>query len=355
MNQRYLTLSFFVIACMFSSTLFAQLENNFWFFGNSASGVYFDPNNGSLPTPNNVQYTPFGGEGCGVVTDPITGQLLFYSDGERVLNRNNQPMPNGTTLGGCASSAQAVAFAPVPGFCNRYYIFSNTSGSGCGTTELRWSIVNMSLENGLGDIEIATKNTLVRSDATEGMIMVQRPGFKEYWLIGKMTNNTTFFVYQITAGGISLSGTYAGLAAFNFNLHYSEVAGKMAVCYPSGPVVVYDFNSNTGVISNQVQVGSTSNAYDSEFSPDGTKLYYSGWSGLSILQYDFNTNTNVTIYSSGLSGGGLRTGPDGKIYHINNNAGTSLGVINNPNAAGAACGYVPAGFNVGVTIGGLNS
>lgn len=337
-----------------SVQLFAQLENSFWFFGNSASGVYFDPNNGNQPIGNNVQFTPFGGEGCGVVADPVTGQLLFYSDGESVINRNHVPMPNGTTLGGCASSAQAVAFAPVPGSCNRYYIFSNTSGSGCPTTQLRWSIVNMALDNGFGDIEVATKNTLIRSDATEGMIMVQRPGFQEYWLIGKMTNNSTFFVYQITAGGITLAGQYPGFAAFNFNMQYSPVAGKMVVCYPSGPVVTYDFDANTGVISNQVQVATIGNAYDAEFSPDGTKLYYSGWTSLSIGQYDFTTNSNTVIFSNNLRGGGLRTGPDGKIYHINNNTGTALAVINNPNAPGLACGYVDNGFNLGAVIGGLN-
>lgn len=354
MYQRHFVLLLFLFALFSTTQLFAQLENNYWFFGNSTSGVYFDPNNGSQPVANNVQYTPFGGEGCGVVTDPVTGQLLFYSDGERVLNRNNVPMPNGTTLGGCASSAQAVAFAPVPGSCNRYYIFSNTSGSGCPTTELRWSIVDMTLDNGLGDIEAATKNTLIRSDATEGMIMVQRPGFKEYWLIGKMTNNSTFYVYQITGAGINLAGQYPGLAAFNYNMQYSAVAGKLAVCYPSGPVVTYDFDANTGVLSNQVQVATEPNAYDAEFSPDGTKLYYSSWTSLSIGQYDFNTNTAVIIFTNGLRGGGLRTGPDGRIYHINNNTGTALAAINNPNAAGAAAGYVDNALNLGAVIGGLN-
>ncbi|CAN5423527.1 hypothetical protein BH09BAC1_BH09BAC1_23410 [soil metagenome] len=343
-----------LVLLLFSVNAHAQLENTFWFFGNSTSGVFFDPAAGFAPTANNVQFTPFGGEGCGVVTDPVTGQLLFYSDGERVLNRNNVPMPNGTTLGGCASSAQAVAMAPVPGFCDRYYIFSNTSGSGCPTTELRWSIVNMSLNGGLGDVEIATKNTLIRSDAYEGMIIMQRPGFKEYWLIGKMTNNTTFFVYNISAGGIVLANQFVGYAAFNYNLNYSAVAGKMAVCHPSGPVYTYDFNSNTGTLSNPVNVGSVANNYDAEFSPDGTKLYYSSWASTTLKQYDFTNGVTTTLYSSGSYGGGLRTGPDGKIYHISNNGGTALGVIDLPNAAGAACNYNPTAFNLGVTIGGLN-
>lgn len=332
----------------------AQFENHFWFFGNSTTGVQFDQTT-NQPSPFNVQYTPWGGEGTGVVTDPITGQLLFYSDGARVINANHVVMNNGGGMVGNPSSAQAVAFCPVPAQCNKYYIFSNAVGSGGSASEIRSTIVDMNANGGLGDVPAATKNILVRSGVKEGMIMVPRPGLDEYWLIGTNQANGSFYVYKIDINGINLVGTPTfGSCSYTYNIRYSAASGKICVACPGGNLFyTLDFNVNTGALSNYQVIDNMPSAYDSEWSADGTKLYYSSWSSVQIRQYDYNTGTITPLWSSGNYGGGLKMAPDGKIYHISQNTGTFLSTINNPNAAGTACNYTLNAYNAGGTIGGL--
>src|SRR5690606_34884994 len=107
-------------------------------------------------------------EGCASVSDPATGQLLFYTDGLSCWNRNNQVMPNGMNLKGNASNSttDGVCIAPVIDSPGKYYLFSMTGGSG-GTDpsgSLFYSVVDMSLEAGLGDIVGGQKNIVLDAD-----------------------------------------------------------------------------------------------------------------------------------------------------------------------------------------------
>lgn len=354
MQHKYLFV--ILLFCLLSFSAMAQFENQVWFFGNSTTGIRFDINS-NVPIPFNMQYTPYGGEGCGVVTDRITGELQFYSDGATLVNRNHQAMPNGVGLGGCPSSAQAVGMSQVPGVCNHYYVFSNWRGSGCPSNDLRYSIVNMNADNGLGDVVVASKNTLLRTGISEGMIVIPIPNTKDFWLVGMDAGTGAFYVYKVDINGIIFSGNYnLGNCAFTYNLTYSPTAGKIAQGCPSpGNTQVFDFDINTGVISNPQMIdASMPSNYDVEWSPDGTKLYYSSWTNLVIRQYDLNTGTITTLSSPGTRGGGLRLGPDGFIYHISDNTSTFLSRIENPNAAGVACNYVVNAYNAGGVIGGLN-
>lgn len=332
---------------------FGQFENHFWFFGNSTTGVQFDQTT-NAPSPLNVQYTPWGGEGTGVVTNPITGQLLFYSDGARVINSNHVVMNNGGGMVGNPSSSQAVAFCPVPAQCNQYYIFSNAA-SGGGPADMRSTIVDMNANGGLGDVPAATKNVLVRNDVKEGMIVVPRPGLDEYWLLGSLSGAGGYYVYKVDISGVNLVSTYTlGGCTGSYNIRYSAASGKVCVaCYAANAFYTMDFDINTGVLSNYQLLDNLNRAYDSEWSPDGTKLYYSSWSGVTLRQYDYNTGIITDLWTSGNYGGGLKTGPDGKIYHISQNTGTFLSTIDNPNAAGLACNYNLNSYNAGGTIGGL--
>ncbi|MEP5132153.1 MAG: hypothetical protein ABJQ64_06280, partial [Nonlabens ulvanivorans] len=120
-------LSFFVCA--------AQDENNFWYFGQNA-GLDFSTspptalNNGSLDTS----------EGCSTISDNL-GNLLFYSDGITVWNRNHIPMPNGFNLSGNSSDAQTPIIAKVLGTNSSFYLITKYSFGG-----FFYSIINMELD-----------------------------------------------------------------------------------------------------------------------------------------------------------------------------------------------------------------
>ena len=53
-----------------------------------------------------------GGYSCASISN-ANGQLLFYSDGERVWDKNNQLMPNGFGLSGGDASINTVLIIPL--------------------------------------------------------------------------------------------------------------------------------------------------------------------------------------------------------------------------------------------------
>jgi hypothetical protein len=61
------------------------------------------------------------GEACGSVSDQ-KGDVLFYTNGMTIWNREHQQMQNGTGLSGTLSSQQ-LAIVQHPGNPNQYYIW----------------------------------------------------------------------------------------------------------------------------------------------------------------------------------------------------------------------------------------
>jgi hypothetical protein len=72
-----------------------------WFFGNSADAIVFNKSDNE-PMWVDVQGTPFGQGGSAVATDPLSGELLFYTDGLSVFDASHNIMPDGTGLLGIA-------------------------------------------------------------------------------------------------------------------------------------------------------------------------------------------------------------------------------------------------------------
>ena len=101
-----------------ATILYAQKESANWYFGELA-GLSFNTNN-PVPLLNGKLITS---EGCATISDP-NGNLLFYTDGLTVYNRNHTVMQNGTNLFGDASSTQSAIIVPKPDDPNIYYIFT---------------------------------------------------------------------------------------------------------------------------------------------------------------------------------------------------------------------------------------
>lgn len=127
----------------------SQNHGRFWYFGQNA-GLDFST---SPPTAlNNGQLDTF--ESCSTISDDL-GNLLFYTDGSNVWNANHVLMTNGTGLNGNASAAQQLIVRNRV-TTNEFYILSVSSANG-----LSYSIVDMLMDNGLGDIDPNRKNILM--------------------------------------------------------------------------------------------------------------------------------------------------------------------------------------------------
>src|SRR4051812_5300688 len=87
----------------------SQNRNNIWYFGYHA-GINFNTN-----PPTAISNAPMYEQDEGVATIcNNNGQILFYTNGIYVWNRNNTIMPNGSSLGGALSATQSALIIPKP-------------------------------------------------------------------------------------------------------------------------------------------------------------------------------------------------------------------------------------------------
>src|SRR5215471_4187140 len=168
--RRYLSLLLLLLSTQF---LHAQNEANIWYFGNFLG---LDFNSGSPVPLNNGALSTI--EGVATISDH-NGNLLFYTDGIKVWNRNNIQMPNGNGLLGNPSTTQSAVIVPKIGDTTRYFVF--TADQVAGPNGLHYSVVNMTLDNGNGDVE--TKNIPLTTNITEKITAVRHCNNRDVWVI----------------------------------------------------------------------------------------------------------------------------------------------------------------------------
>ena len=337
----------------FKQEVVAQGEANVWYFGIKAG---LDFNGGGPVVLSNGQTNQF--EGAASICD-AAGNLLFYTDGLKVWNRNHIVMPNGNSLfGGGGSSTQAALIVPKPGSSTIYYVF--TSDYEANPKGISYTEIDMTLAGGLGGVTV-NKNILLNTSSCEKLIGVRHCNKKDVWVVTHDWNSDAFRTYLVSSTGINLVpvisnvGLLIGGHPFNASgcLKASPNGTKIASATSggnTGPIKrfeVFDFNNSTGELSHPILFPSYNGAYGVEFSPDGTKLYGATLSGKTIYQFDLCAGSDAAIANSGViigtypvtsTPGTLQLGPDHKIYSTR--VGQPwLAVINNPNALGVACNF----------------
>ena len=345
-----------LIISLFYITAKAQLGKEAWHW-QFGEGVSLDFSSGVPVVGNSAINTR---EGSASISDPNTGQLLFYTDGTYVYNKNNIQMPNGFGLNGNTSTTQSALIVPEPGSINIYYVVTcDVEGGPYG---VRYSVVDMTLNGGLGDVVSISKNTLLTAaPVTEKLIAVKQCNGQGYWIIDHSLNTSAFNAYKVTSSGINTTAVVSNVGTIpngsNQSVGYLKASPngkKLALGIESGNEILelYDFDGSTGIISNPITIPLDQGGYGVSFSPDNSKLYTSYVDGSGYLyQYDVSSGVAATIISSqktisyGYGYGALQLGPDGKIYMAEYNS-TFISVINNPNASGLACNFQASGINL---------
>lgn len=355
--------------CMAVTTqLFAQDE--VWYFGgywtnpSTSAGIQF--NGGSLTSRNNEAAYYFY-ESSSVVSDGA-GNVLFYTDGLKVWDKNHAVMTNGSGLIGSnepgnssGSGVQGVLSINDPGNPQRYYIFTGPSvEQTSNNVGLHYNVVDLSV--GAAGSVITKNQTLLNGNTTkvaEAMAAISK-SCDTTWLVVHGVNNS-FYAFEITAAGVnttpvtsSVGPTLLGTQFAQGSMDFSPQGDRLA--YSSGyGLYLFDFDIKTGKISNSLPVASTTSYWGTEFSPDGSKLYYSQYTLGELRQYDVCTGTITLLDASVSTLGELTTGKDGKIYGVYNGnnvfSGNTLLCINNPNNAGAACNVNLNAYNTGMGLG----
>lgn len=345
-----------------------------WYFGDSA-GIDFKSGSAVELTDGQLRTL----EGCTVVSDRYTGNLLFYGQGDKIWNYDHELVKNGSGLFGHSSSTQAVLAIPQPGNDSIYYIFTTDGHGGVpnypaeshGLGTFAYSILNMNSDSGRGEITI--KNKVLFTITTEKLTAVHHCNKEDIWVLGHKLNSNEFYAYLVTRDGLNttpvkssigsehafdkdnnnISG-YLGYMKFSPNGKKVAVAIREINTEKEGIVEIFDFDNAAGKLSSPVQIRRLKGAYGLSFSSSGQFLYVSCHTAdtTQIVQFDLSiwdslyidTNRHVVfeVLSSSIYLGALQMGSDGKIYAARN--GPKIGVIQEPELKGSLCNYNHNGF-----------
>lgn len=361
MRFNYKHIIFFILIHI-TGNCFAQNEAANWYFGQNAGlnfnfGYPIPETNGQLVTT----------EGCSTISDRL-GNLLFYSDGITVWNKNHQVMQNGTGLLGDESSTQSALIIPKPDDNNIYYIFTVDDRAGDGG--LQYSEVNMALGAGLGAVT-ANKNILLENPTTEKITAIESSDGESIWVISHKWNSNEFIAYLVSDAGVNRTPVISAIGAThtgnrNNTIGYLKASPnreKIACVksYFDNSTQIFDFDATTGILTNPITIANysteTLGPYGCEFSPDSNLLYVTEInieSDISkVHQYDLTQPNQTSVINSdvivaeeiGETFGALQQAIDGKIYLAIQN-GEYLAVISDPNEIGVACNYELEGVHL---------
>jgi hypothetical protein len=221
--------------CLVVSTAFAQHEADNWYFGDFG-GITF--RNGA-PTPLSDGKL-VSQEGCAILSDKITGALLFYTNGVSVWNNKHQIMSWGTDLAGGVSSMQNALIVPNLANNLQYYIFTARQAES-GETGLYYTLVSLETPNG----KILTKNTFLLENVGERLTGTLDCSGTGYWVI--TDHNYAFYAYHLTDKGLDSTPI---VSPYSRDADNQDIGGYIKISPDRTKLALsmalFDFNDATG-------------------------------------------------------------------------------------------------------------
>lgn len=307
-----------------------------------------------------------------------TGKLLFFTNGCEIAHANGETMENGDLLNpgtfrtlwcieygeGYNGGPQNALILPWPDSPGVYRLFHkryiyNVAYSRCDV--LFSSTVDMNANNGRG--RVTEKNIPLVSDTLSrtDLVAVKHANGKDWWVVTPRRNGNEFYVLKFTKDGITdtLKQTI-GIKTNAAGLPINENQGAM-VFSPDGskmfrtaryePVMMYDFDRETGVFTN---FDTIHYEYGDQFigevgcavSPNNRYLYLScrqflyqldlqapdiSASQTMVAEWDGFTTPFPTLFWQ------CQLGPDCKIYIMAGGDTRYWHVVHNPDLPGQQC------------------
>jgi len=354
------------LGILFAISLFSQNRADNWVF--NGFGLNFQADSVTILT----NFAPLEYRSMGIISD-INGALLFYTDGMKVWNKNHDMMPNGDSLyANGILYAQESLIVPKPNSNSLYYAFS-LNPSTDSTSGVYATTVDMSLENGLGDV-IQKGERILDSSVTNKITAIYHENQSDIWLITHKNNSNQYYAFLVSEDGISETPVISEVGTSITSAHRGQLKaspdGTKLVCaydewtnFSGEGFDIFEFNSTTGELYNPlIFTTPTRGCHGTEFSSDGTKLYVykTGSSGESTLfqfdieehDYDKINESRTTLLhpiDNGFSQ--MQLAPNGKIYISKSSGQISgmkyLAVINSPNENRFDCDVVELGLYLG--------
>ena len=307
------------------------------------------------------------------------GELLFYTNGIYIADKNHDTLDNsGNFNPGYAteehfdeglSASQAVLILPMPEGNSEYVVFHFSAEHIENNTqtqplELRYSIVDMSVNGGLGGVTIDKKTvSLVQDTLVWGRTTAcKHANGRDWWVITHRWNSDLYYKFLLTPDSIYgpfeqqigskiIKDDQVGQACFspdgskfcymnrNYNFDYMEFDRCSGEFTNPTNILLPDSNLSQGIA----------------FSPNNRFIYCNTYTQL--FQFDTWANDveesrilidTIPFYQSGTPDWFAveMLAPDNKIYISTYNSIDAMHVINNPDSLGVSCDFVRQGLNL---------
>ena len=336
--------------------------------------LYFTQNNYNL-TPASFKMPFMSAQGN--LSDE-NGNLLMVSNGCWIADATGDTMMNGgglipnsfTNSSWCNSFSglpfhHSVVFVPNPTDSNKIYLLhqSGTSSSNFKSSGLYYSVIDKTLNNGLGGVMPSQKNLVaLQAGLNPGITVCKHANGVDWWVLVFKDSSDIVYTMQLSATGFSVPVQQAlGVIPAIYllgQMSFSPDGKKFAYSYYNGIsgainnyIRLFDFDRCTGLLSNKTEVIYVENngGLGLSFSPDSKKLYAGTF--LKIVQLNLDTtNVAASLDAVAVYDGYAYPYPvlqtsfwtmylaaDGKIYITSGNGVIDIHFINYPDSDGVAC------------------
>ena len=264
----------------------AQKKNNVWAFGING-GLNFNTN----------PVTPFKSKASAdeaiyyisSICDK-DGNLLIYTDGRKVWNRDNRVMPKHNDWWFLSGEKLMPLICPYPDNDSLFYLFG--IGDGINPYQLQYTTTMMKHPGDVEEVVYPTPSdpaafhTKLLDNASVVLAGTHHCNGKDYWIV--TYSNHALYSFLVSSSGVSQTPVVTPVSTTmiadnridvkNSNIKFSANGEKLLIpLVNDARALVFDFNNNNGTFSNPKPVDLPAKHVmdEAELSPDGTKLYIS--------------------------------------------------------------------------------
>ncbi|HAD15271.1 MAG TPA: hypothetical protein DCF33_22825 [Saprospirales bacterium] len=382
MNKSRISIITFLLLAVI---LWGQEKRDFnWFLGGYSSGEGLKLT--FTPTLSGIEFTQTNikMEGSNTSMSDPDGNLLFYSNGCKIINAHGGVMLNGDSINpgqiqnffcpfGGSPIGQGVIALPAPENDSLYYVFNldwdypyflDTNYFGVAPQRLFYQVVNMNHDSGNGEVSLKNQIAVQDTFARGNISAVRHANGKDWWVIVPKSHTNCYFLVLITAEGVQPAQLRCSGQVWTDNdsgaqATFSPDLKKYVRFNSWNGLNIYDFDNATGDLSNPLRITFPNDTINYiagvSVSSNSRYLYVSARkrvyqfdlqasdiesSKIKVAEWDGTYNPSATIfYLSALA-------PDGKIYISSTSSTLNLHVIEKPNCPGLSCQMVQRGVEL---------
>lgn len=381
MKNKLIIISAFIFLIL--NDVVSQVKHDYnWLFGKSYSnnpvkGSHIDFNKSNEIDSIELGIKAFLGGNNSNISDK-EGNLLLYANGCRIFDSTHHVMQNGDSINygetwerfcpltGNYPGKQNTLILPDPANIDRgkngYYVFHKRLqyefNKPLYTPELYYSYVDMNGNGGKGEVIEKDEPSFRTTNIVNGYLTAcKHKKGRDWWIIQMERDTNIYFNILLTADTIMAVDSQSIGPNFSINSNQTGQAvftpdgSKFLLYNPQDDLIIYDFNRETGLLSNlqQVEIQDSGTYYGIAVSSNSRFAYLSA--AYDMYQIDLWSNdiasslTHIAHWDRFAENGFpvafsyAQLAPDCKIYVSAAASTRYLHVINKPNEKGKACDF----------------